>query len=166
VITDVEADRLATAALLAERTTNQPAFELLAISWVESRWQFNCRCSSAGACGHMGLLAGRYHNPTKAELCDEAATTWPERLSFWRGAQVLQYFKKACRGHYLCCYNQGGTKIQSCHYQRYVQSIARRLKNLSASLCSTTMPTKGEHSAACQGGPSGPLPGGHINEVK
>jgi hypothetical protein len=120
-------DRLAYAAMEAEAATGEDAITLLAVSWVESRWSVECHCSGAGACGLMGILVGRYGNPSKRQVCEVTPASTAAQASFMRGAEILGYFRRHCEGEPLCCYNQGWTDDRDCHYARTVRRKEREI---------------------------------------
>ena len=96
-----------------------PADDLHGIAEIESKHERDPRRSSAGACGLMGVLGGRYG----ASSCEAMeAASW---LAAFEGARRLAYFRRHCEGEPLCCYSRGWTTTGGCHYARKVRRWRR-----------------------------------------
>ena len=92
---------LADVAAFALACERQPrCHELAAIAWAETGYRRHSK-SSKGACCYMGILGGRYDNPTCREL--EAD---PD-LCLSVAVRELEYWQRHCGKWYLDSYNMG-----------------------------------------------------------
>jgi len=95
--------------------------ELLAMAWVETRFH-NDRVSEAGACCFLGVLGGRYGNPS----CDRLrARPW---LCVMTAQRWIAYWRHHCGKRYLDCYNKGWSGREGGTYGAKVRRIKRRFE--------------------------------------
>ena len=97
------ADCDATADLARIAETAPRPYEVLAVARTESTWDYE-RVSTAGACGMMQTLGGRYGMPG----CDLIRAD--HRLDVLLGLAHLRYWRRNCGAAYLDAYNGGWSK--------------------------------------------------------